>query len=88
MIDRPLRPLFPEGFSCETQIIGMVLSADPDLDPAPLAMLGAAAALAISDIPFEHVLAAVTVASVDGRADCRPVPHRTARIQADHRGGG
>src|SRR5512143_2620686 len=49
MIDRPLRPLFPEGFTCETQIIGMVLSADPDLDPAPLAMLGAAAALAISD---------------------------------------
>ncbi|HSW50680.1 MAG TPA: hypothetical protein VLH09_10925, partial [Bryobacteraceae bacterium] len=41
MIDRPIRPLFPEGYSCETQIIGMVLSADPDVDPAPLAMAGA-----------------------------------------------
>jgi polyribonucleotide nucleotidyltransferase len=72
MIDRPIRPLFPEGFSCETQIIGMVLSADPDVDPAPLAMLGAGAALAISDIPFEHVLAAVTVASVGGRLIADP----------------
>ncbi len=72
MIDRPLRPLFPEGYSCETQIIGMVLSADPDVEPAPLALLGAAAALAISDIPFEHILAAVTVASVDGRLIANP----------------
>ena len=82
MIDRPLRPLFPEGFSCETQIIGMVLSADPDLDPAPLAMLGAAAALAISDIPFEHVLAAVTVASVNGRliADPSHTERREAKL--------
>jgi polyribonucleotide nucleotidyltransferase len=72
MIDRPIRPLFPEGFSCETQIIGMVLSAEPDVDPAPLAMVGAAAALAISDIPFEHVLAAVAVSSVDGRLIADP----------------
>jgi polyribonucleotide nucleotidyltransferase len=72
MIDRPIRPLFPEGYSCETQIIGMVLSADPDVEPAPLALLGAAAALAISDIPFEHILAAVTVASVDGRLIANP----------------
>ena len=41
----------------ETQVIGMVLSADTDRDPAPLAIVGAGAALAISDIPFEHVLA-------------------------------
>ncbi len=72
MIDRPIRPLFPEGFSYETQVIGMVLSAEPEVDPAPLAMLGAGAALAISDIPFEHVLAAVTVASVDGRLVADP----------------
>ncbi|RPI09298.1 MAG: polyribonucleotide nucleotidyltransferase, partial [Acidobacteriales bacterium] len=72
MIDRPLRPLFPEGFSCETQIIGMVLSADPDVEPAPLAMLGAAAALAISDIPFEHILAAVTVGTVNGKLIANP----------------
>ncbi len=61
LIDRPVRPLFPEGFSCETQIIAMVLSADPQRDPSVLAIIGAGAALAISDIPFHHVLAAVRV---------------------------
>jgi polyribonucleotide nucleotidyltransferase len=72
LIDRPIRPLFPEGFTCETQVIGMVLSADPEIDPAPLALLGASAALAISDIPFDHVLGAVTVGSVGGRLIANP----------------
>src|ERR1700749_2296129 len=57
LIDRPVRPLFQEGFSCETQIIAMVLSADPQRDPSVLSIIGAGAALAISDIPFHHVLA-------------------------------
>src|SRR6201998_1547792 len=61
MIDRPIRPLFPEGYSHETQVIGMVLSADPVRDPSTLAIAGAGASLAISDIPFHHVLAAVRV---------------------------
>src|SRR6266404_9588542 len=61
MIDRPIRPLFPEGYQHETQVIAMVLSADPERDPSTLAMIGAAAALAISDIPFEHVLGGVRV---------------------------
>ncbi|MCC7155630.1 MAG: polyribonucleotide nucleotidyltransferase [Bryobacterales bacterium] len=64
LIDRPIRPLFPEGYSCETQVIGMVLSAAPDTDPSTLAILGAAAALAISNIPFEHILAGVRIAKV------------------------
>ena len=72
MIDRPLRPLFPAGYSCETQIIGMVLSSDPEVNPSPLAIAGAGAALALSDIPFEHTLAAVTVASIDGRLIANP----------------
>jgi polyribonucleotide nucleotidyltransferase len=72
LIDRPLRPLFPEGFTCETQIIGLVLSADPLRDPAPLALIGAAAALAVSDIPFEHLVGAVSVASVNGRLVVNP----------------
>src|SRR3954467_1026732 len=55
LIDRPIRPLFPEGFSHETQIIGMVMSADPARDPGILAIVGAAASLAISDIPFQYV---------------------------------
>ena len=66
LIDRPIRPLFPEGYMCETQVIGMVLSAEPDTDPATLAITGAAAALAISDIPFEHVLAGLRIAWVNG----------------------
>jgi polyribonucleotide nucleotidyltransferase len=72
MIDRPIRPLFPEGFSCETQIIGMVLSADPDRDPSTLAMVGASAALAISEIPFHHVLGAVRVGMVNGQLIANP----------------
>src|SRR5213596_480505 len=72
MIDRPIRPLFPEGFSCETQIIGMVLSADPDRDPSTLAMVGASAALAISEIPFHHVLGAVRVGMVKGELIANP----------------
>ena len=67
LIDRPIRPLFPEGYMCETQIIAMVLSADPLNDPAPLAMVGAAAALAISDIPFHSVMAALKVGQVNGQ---------------------
>jgi len=67
MIDRPVRPLFPEGYSNESQVIAFVFSADPERDPAPLAIAGAGAALAISDIPFEHVLAGVRVGMVDGK---------------------
>jgi polyribonucleotide nucleotidyltransferase len=66
LIDRPIRPLFPEGYSHETQVIGMVLSADPERDPSTLAIIGAGASLAISDIPFAHVLGAVRVGMVDG----------------------
>jgi polyribonucleotide nucleotidyltransferase len=72
LIDRPIRPLFPEGFSCETQIIAMVLSADPERDPSVLAIVGAGAALAISDIPFHHVLGGVRVGLVKGVYQANP----------------
>jgi polyribonucleotide nucleotidyltransferase len=72
LIDRPIRPLFPEGFMIETQVIAMVLSADPEQDPNSLAIAGAAAALAISDIPFEHVLAGVRVGMKDGAYVANP----------------
>jgi polyribonucleotide nucleotidyltransferase len=72
LIDRPIRPLFPEGFSHETQIIGMVMSADPTRDPSILAIVGASAALAISDIPFHHVLAGVRVGMVNGEYLANP----------------
>src|ERR1700687_4938661 len=77
MIDRPIRPLFPEGYSHETQVIGMVLSADPDRDPSTLAMIGAGASLAISDIPFEHVLGGVRVGIVDGKMIANPTYEET-----------
>jgi len=72
LIDRPIRPLFPEGFKHETQIIAMVISAEPERDPAPLAVVGAAAALAISDIPFHEVLAGLRVGCVDGKMIANP----------------
>src|SRR5215471_17442692 len=72
LIDRPIRPLFPEGFMIETQIIAMVLSADPEQDPNSLAIVGAAAALAISDIPFPYVMAGVRVSLKDGEYIANP----------------
>jgi polyribonucleotide nucleotidyltransferase len=72
LIDRPIRPLFPEGFMHETQVIAMVLSADPEQDPNSCAIVGAAAALAISDLPFQHVLAGVRVGMVEGQYVANP----------------
>ena len=72
LIDRPIRPLFPEGFLNETQIIAMVLSADPEQDPNSLAIAGAAAALAISDLPFHHVLGGVRVGMRNGQYIANP----------------
>ncbi len=67
LIDRPLRPLFPEGWRSETQVIALVVSADPENDPDVLAMIGASAALTISDIPFDGPIGAVRVGRVDGK---------------------
>jgi polyribonucleotide nucleotidyltransferase len=72
LIDRPIRPLFPEGFLHETQVIAMVLSADPEQDPNSLAIAGAGAALAISDLPFPYVLAGVRVGMKDGKYIANP----------------
>ncbi|HEX3685659.1 MAG TPA: polyribonucleotide nucleotidyltransferase [Bryobacteraceae bacterium] len=77
LIDRPVRPLFPEGFSHETQIIAMVLSADPQHDPSVLAIIGAGAALAISDIPFHHVLGGVRVGLINGAYRANPAYEET-----------
>ena len=66
MIDRPVRPLFPDGFKCETQVIAFVLSADTENDPDVLGINGASAALTISDIPFNGPIGAVRVGLVNG----------------------
>jgi polyribonucleotide nucleotidyltransferase len=72
LIDRPIRPLFPENFLNETQIMATVVSADQDCDPAMLSIVGASAALEISDIPFLGPIAGVKVGRVDGRFICNP----------------
>src|SRR5262249_19991259 len=72
VIDRPIRPLFPSGWRHETQIIALVLSADQENDTDVLAITGASAALALSDIPFERTIAGVRVGLVDGQYVINP----------------
>jgi len=71
-IDRPTRPLFPEGWRYETQIIALVLSADQQNDTDVLAITGASVALALSDIPFQKTIAAVRMGLVDGQYVVNP----------------
>ncbi len=72
LIDRPLRPLFPDGYSSETQLIATVFSADQEFDPDVLAMNGASTALMISNIPFAGPVAAARVAYLDGQYVLNP----------------
>lgn len=73
LIDRPIRPLFPKGFTYQTQIIITVFSADADYDPDVLSVTAASAALTVSDVPFAGPLAAVRVARVGGEFICNPI---------------
>src|SRR6266581_2287343 len=72
MIDRPIRPLFPEGYKNETQVIALVLSADTDIDPSMHALVGASTALYVSSIPFTQPVAAVRVGLIEGRYYLNP----------------
>jgi polyribonucleotide nucleotidyltransferase len=72
VIDRPIRPLFPSGWRYETQIIALVLSADAENDTDVLAITGASAALALSEVPFEKTIAGVRVGLVDGQYVINP----------------
>ncbi|MBZ5721836.1 MAG: polyribonucleotide nucleotidyltransferase [Acidobacteriia bacterium] len=71
-IDRPVRPLFPDGFRCETQVIAFVLSADTENDPDVLGINGASCSLTISDIPFNGPIGAVRVGLVNGQFIINP----------------
>jgi len=77
LIDRPIRPLFPKQWRFETQVIATVLSMDPEQDPDVLAMVGASAALTISDIPFAGPIACVRVGRVDGQLIANPTLDQT-----------
>ncbi len=72
MIDRPIRPLFPDGYNEEVQVVATVLSAEPDCSPGVLAILGASAALMISSAPFEGPIAAVKIGRKDGQLIVNP----------------
>lgn len=72
LIDRPIRPLFPKEYRCETQVIATVLSMDQENDPDTLAMIGASAALEISDIPFAGPIASVRVGRINGQLKINP----------------
>lgn len=72
LIDRPTRPLFPEGFLNEVQVVATVLSHDGENDPDILAMIGSSAALMISEIPFDGPIGAVRVGLIDGQLVANP----------------
>ncbi len=72
MIDRPLRPLFPEAWRNETQIVGMVLSADSENDPDMIAITAASAAAYVSDLPFTDPVAAVRIGLLEGKFLANP----------------
>lgn len=72
LIDRPIRPLFPDGFKSETQVIVNVLSADPENSPEVLGMIGTSAALSISDIPWDGPIAATRIGKVDDKLVLNP----------------
>ncbi|QQS46973.1 MAG: polyribonucleotide nucleotidyltransferase [Acidobacteriota bacterium] len=72
LTDRPIRPLFPEGYRHETQIISMVISADDEHDPDVLSITGASAALYLSDIPFHTPIAGVRVGLIEGKYVVNP----------------
>ncbi len=72
LIDRPIRPLFPDGFLNEVQVVATVLSVDPDIDPDVPALLGASAALALSGIPFNGPIGAARVGWKNGRYVLNP----------------
>ena len=83
MIDRGLRPLFPEGFRNDVQVVATVMSLDPDNSAEIAAMVGASAALMISDIPFNGPLAGVQVGLVDGEFVINPNREQSARSELD-----
>lgn len=81
LVDRALRPLFPEDYLCDVQVIINLISSDPEVAPDALACLAASAALALSDIPIQEVISEVRVARVDGKLIINP--SRTDMAKAD-----
>ena len=83
LIDRPIRPLFPEGWNCETQVVALVLSYDQENDPDTLAVLGASTALYLSDIPFHMPIAAVHVGIINDQIVVNPTEKQMPSSRLD-----
>ena len=83
MIDRPMRPLFPEGFKNEVQVISTVLSVDQDCSPELTAMLASSLAVSISKIPFNGPIAGVKVGRVDGKFVINPTPEECEKSELE-----
>ena len=83
MIDRPMRPLFPEGFKNEVQVISTVLSVDQECSPELTAMLGSSLAVSISKIPFNGPIAGVKVGRVNGEFIINPTPEELEQSELD-----
>jgi len=83
LIDRPLRPLFPDGYMSETQIITTVFSADPEIDPDVLALNGASLSLAISNIPWGGPVAGARLGYVDGAYVLNPTRSQLEKSEMD-----
>src|ERR1700748_3427359 len=81
LIDRALRPLFPEDYFCDVQVLVTLISSDPEVMPDALACLAASAALAVSDVPIQEIISEVRVARVNGEYVINP--YRTALKDAD-----
>jgi polyribonucleotide nucleotidyltransferase len=80
LIDRPLRPLFPDGFRNEIQVINQVMSGDQDRSPEMTAMIGSSIVLGISEIPFNGPIAGVNVGRVNGEFVINPTVEEHGRI--------
>src|SRR5712691_1039690 len=83
LIDRPIRPLFPKGWYNEVQVQSIVLSADGENDPDMLSLLGASAALMVSDIPWDGPLGAVRVGRINGKFVANPTHAQMAESDLD-----
>ena len=83
LIDRPIRPLFPDGFRNEVQVISIVMSSDPNASSEMAAMIGSSLALSVSDIPFDGPIAGVTVGRLDGKYIINPTTEQLEQSDID-----
>src|SRR5882724_11646788 len=83
LIDRSLRPLFPDDYLCEVQVLVTLISSDPEVMPDALACLAASAALAVSDVPIQEVISQVRVARIDGKMVVNPYRSELAKADMD-----